>query len=177
MNYGLCDIFFGTRLRPRALMSGAYRFYWGWWFWRTGAQVMGDEFHEVCWYGQPYNSFDGTLGEAALNDFSGVASPSPTGPRPHLRYEWMREGRDDMRYIALLEELIGRANAGNCPEAKRKAAAAQQFLENVGDSINIEAYNTYSASSPWWPLEKYDRQRRAAASYVVDLLRLLSNRK
>ena len=37
-----------------------------------------------------------------------VASPSPAGPRPHLRYEWMREGRDDLRYTARLEQLMAR---------------------------------------------------------------------
>ena len=168
-NYGLCDFFFGTRLRDMPQMPGAYRFFWGWWFWRTGAQVMGDEFFEVNWYGQPYNSFDSTLSEPAINDFVGVASPSPDGPRPHLRFEWMREGRDDLRYVAVLEGLIARAQAANSPEARRRAAKAQAFLQSVTDAIRIGDYRVWGPPSPWWTPQQHDRHRADVARHIVAL--------
>ena len=168
-NYGLCDFFFGTRLRDMPRMPGAYRLFWGWWFWRTGAQVMGDEFYEVTWYGQPYNSFDGTLSESRLNDFCGVASPSPDGPRPHLRFEWMREGRDDLRYVALLERLIAAARASRSAEARRRADEAQAFLRSVADALHIGDYRVWGPPSPWWPHEQYDRHRATVARHIMQL--------
>ncbi|MHA1573544.1 MAG: hypothetical protein ACTSX8_06080 [Alphaproteobacteria bacterium] len=173
-NFGL-SFFFSTRLRDMRRASGAYRFFWGWWFWRSGADVMGDEFYEVFWYGQPYNPFDGALSEPRLNDFCGVASPSPYGPRPHTRYEWMREGRDDMRYIALLENLISKAETSNVAEAKKVAAKARAFLKQVAESIDIDAYEAWRRDSPWWPLERYDRYRRTLADYITRLTAALGN--
>ena len=131
---------------------------------------MGDEFHEVDWFTQPYNPFDSTLTEGGVNDFSGVASPSPTGPRPHTRYEWMREGRDDLRYISLLEELIGRAKKSNSVAAKRKSDEAQEFLKSVAESIRVEVYHDKTPNDMWWPLQQYDRYRWTVASYIEDLI-------
>jgi hypothetical protein len=110
------------------------------------------------------------LTEGGINDFCGVASPSPTGPRPHTRYEWMREGRDDLRYISVLEELIGRAKKSDSAEARRKADEAQKFLDSVARSIRVEVYHDKTESSLWWPLHQYDQYRWRVASYIADLV-------
>jgi len=170
MNYPL--IFYHARFRDIPLLPGAYRMHCGWWLWRTGAQLMGDEFYELALFGQPYNPFDSTLPETQINDFSGVASPSPAGePRPHIRYEWMREGRDDMRYIALLEQRIAEAKSDRSPGARSKAAEAELFLKTTAEAIRIEEYAWFTCQ--WWPIARYDQLRRTVAGYIVDLDRLL----
>ena len=176
MNFRLSTFFQGTRWNDIPRVSGAYRFFWGWWLWRTGAEFMGDEFYGITAYGQPYNPFDGTLAEPHLNDYSGVVSPSPTGPRPHTHYEWMREGRDDMRYLSLLGRLIAEARETGSPQSIRTATEAQAFLDGVAGSVNIEEYQGWAgaADSPWWTFEQYDQRRREVAEHIVKLARCMA---
>jgi len=169
------SLFFSSRLHEAPMIGGAYRFLWGFWFWRTGAQVMGDEFFVAPSYGQPYNPFDGVPAEPCINDTSGVASRGLPSPRPHIRLAWMREGRDDYRYIDLLQQLISEAMRSGSVEAKQRAEKARAFLDELARSINIEDYHARWdwRKCPWWEIGKYDLVRSEIARHIIAIMESL----
>ena len=141
-------------------------------FWATGANVQADEFYTIS-FGQPYNPFDGIIPEPSIGDASGVAFPSPKGPRPTLRFEWMREGRDDFRYIDLLQRLIIEAKKSKLQKIRIKAEEAESFLKKIRDSISINLNDYWQGKKRWWSLTQYDLYRKEIASRIIELQRIL----
>lgn len=106
-------------------------------FYRRPAEAMYYwHYQAIC--GDPYNDFD-----ADARDWC-VAYPADDGtPIPTMDWEAIREGVDDLRYIATLKALAARAEAGTA-EQKAAAAAARAELEAV---LNLEpetAVNQYT---------------------------------
>ena len=97
------------------------------------------------------------------NDEETVAVyPSEDGPVPTPRYEGVREGVDDMRYVFTLREAI-KDGLGSGDRAREAAArrAAQQ-LEELVSQISIDG------RGDMWG-EDLDRTRRKVARLIVKL--------
>jgi hypothetical protein len=95
----------------------------GFGFYRRPAEAMY-YWHYQAYNGDPFNDFDGTA-----RDWCAVY-PGKDGPIPTMDWEAIREGVDDLRTIATLQELATRAEQGT--EAQRQvAAAARQELATI----------------------------------------------
>lgn len=103
----------------------------------NGLYLWASPFTSHCpWIYQSYagNPFDDTDGPIAKGHDWVLSAPGPDDPAdlvPTRCYEAMREGFDDLRYLAALEAAIETARAGRPSEA----AAAQAFLERVRGMI------------------------------------------
>ncbi|MBM4046190.1 MAG: hypothetical protein FJ279_13850 [Planctomycetes bacterium] len=163
--YGFSNV--GFRVRDKACWNW-WRFLWGWWFWRTGAQVQANE-HYVFLYADPYNPFDGRGPER-----ESVAFPTPGGVQPTLFMEWMRDGRDDHRYVALLESLTAKALASGNKEAVETAREAQDFLNRVREGIPLEARAfDFEEEIPGWSRDSFPRHAWFVAEKIMKLQGLL----
>ncbi|MBT3289894.1 MAG: DUF4091 domain-containing protein [Victivallales bacterium] len=92
-------------------------------FYRRPAEAMF-YWHYQCYQGQPTNDFDGTCRDHC------AAYPGEDGiPVPTIDWESLREGVDDMRYIATLKHYA--ALAARKPQAKGAAASALKTLQTV----------------------------------------------
>ncbi|NIA06077.1 MAG: hypothetical protein GWP14_00310 [Actinobacteria bacterium] len=70
---------------------------------------------------------------------------NPIVPVPTLAWEGVREGVDDLKYVATLERLIAQAKKSDVQETKDKAAAAEKMLESI-----ISEIPWTMASIDWW---------------------------
>ncbi len=99
-------------------------------FLRSGAEVA------TAWgfdstKDNPYNDFDG--GHKDWN----VIFPGVDGPTPTIYWELCREGVDDCRYVATLQEHIRLARQqGNTQQAERAEAVLRPLIDPAGQSIN-----------------------------------------
>jgi len=160
----------GFRVRDKTCKSW-WRFLWGWWFWRTGAQVQANE-HYVFLYTDPYNPFDGRASERASMGF-----PTPTGISPTISMTWMRDGRDDHRYIALLEQLIEKGLVSGKPDAVRLAKESRDFLHRMEEQIPLEAkaFN-FDEDIPGWSTGSFPRACWYVANKIIKLQEALEGR-
>ena len=107
-------------------------------FLRSGAEVA-TAWGFDCTVANPYNDFDG--GHRDWN----VMFPGVEGPTPTIYWELCREGVDDCRYVATLQEQIALAKERGQTQAARRA---EQVLEPLldPDAAPIEqplAFNRY----------------------------------
>jgi hypothetical protein len=96
----------------------------GFWFWKSGAEGTSTEGYQHV-YGDPYDEFDG------LYAYEGVVWPSPQGPVPSLRYEYIREGIDDAKYVSHLDLLIKEAMKSPKPEVKEAGQEARKVIDGI----------------------------------------------
>jgi hypothetical protein len=119
----------------------------------NGVYLWASPFTAHCpWTYQAYseNPFDDTDGPESKGHDWGLSFPGPDDPAdlvPTRCYEAMREGGDDLRYIATLEKAISDAR-GRKPE---EAASAQRFLENLRGLIRNARSTPGSAVSAQAP--------------------------
>lgn len=92
-------------------------------FYRRPAEAMY-YWHYQALSGDPFYDFDGTARDWC------AAYPGPDGPIPTLDWESIREGIDDMRYIATLKAFAEHARQGDA-DARAAADAALTELEAV----------------------------------------------
>lgn len=104
-------------------------------FYRRPAEAMY-YWHYQAYNCDPFNDFDG-----AARDWC-AAYPGPDGPIPTLDWEAIREGVDDMRYIATLKALASRTGQGNAAQqqAAQKALAELEAVLGVDDGISQSGY-------------------------------------
>ncbi|MBD3292276.1 MAG: DUF4091 domain-containing protein, partial [Armatimonadia bacterium] len=95
----------------------------GFGFYRRPAEAMY-YWHYQATSGDPFYDFDATARDWC------AAYPGPDAPIPTLDWESIREGIDDMRYIATLKALAERAQDGTAPQ-QAAADAALAELEAV----------------------------------------------
>ena len=96
------------------------RNYTGFEFLRSGAEcATGWGF--AAYHHNPYNDFDGTH-----VDWN-VLLPGADGPKPTIYWELDREGIDDCRYVATLQQAI--ENAGGSQAARRAKAVLKPLLD------------------------------------------------
>ena len=99
----------------------------GFGFYRRPAEAMF-YWHYQAYNGNPFYDFDGTARDWCS------AYPGPDGPIPTMDWESIREGIDDMRYIATLKALAARAQAGNAAQQ----AAAQAALAELDAVLTLD---------------------------------------
>ncbi|NOZ23031.1 MAG: hypothetical protein GXP25_18310 [Planctomycetes bacterium] len=118
-------------------------------------------------HGDPYYDLDEELGEGAT-----LTYPAPMTGAPVSTPQWeaYREGVDDLRYIATLEQWIRKAKKAGIAEAER--TAAEQVLQQVRDEIDKYRPGMSRLLDRFGP-EDYDRWRREIASAIVPLQKAL----
>lgn len=131
------------------------RMTYGFALWRMGYSCL-IPWHYQAPVGNPFCDFDATYGDWCM------AYPGPDGPIPTQRWEGVREGIDDGRYIYTLEARIA--------EAKKKGAsidavaAGEALLKEIRDAVPVQS--TYEQSGPWKGPE-YDSFRRRLAEAIM----------
>jgi len=105
----------------------------------------------------------------------GVALASPNGPIGSVGYEGRREGVDDMRYLHALEFLLEHA-AADTPLTRQACA----WLAALRTQIDVDFFREFSVGEMWQidaldpnpriALDDYDRIRRRAAHFIMELL-------
>jgi hypothetical protein len=124
-------------------VAGA-RMTYGFGFWRSGFRTLIPWIYSSS-VGDPFNYLDGSA-----MDFFNRHEPDGT-PIPVAMWEAYREGYDDYRYLYTLERLIAEAQGNEKPAARQAAAAAEQELKFVWDSIRVQA--KYKYDNLWAPAE------------------------
>lgn len=105
-------------------------------FYRRPAEAMY-YWHYQAYNGDPYNDFDGTARDWC------AAYPGEDGEQiPTLDWEAIREGIDDMRYIATLKSLAARAAEGTAAQraASERALAELNAVLSIGEGVNQTSY-------------------------------------
>ena len=134
----------------------SYRFWYGFWFWRTGMTLISTE-NCNCWYGEPYNPFDGSRPE------NGIIFPTPDGFAATLSLEALREGRDDYRYIDLLQQLIEQS------PKRKKVKEAKEILKMIKQDISPIPSDYIEGRKKWWNPKQYNCYRWLIAKKIMEL--------
>ena len=100
----------------------------------------------------------------------GIVAVAPEGPVATLRYEWMREGIDDYRYLHTLLELLEQAG-DKCPaetaEAQKILDELKQFKPKAGE-ISGAAFEVLSEEEKrLFTGEKMDAYRLKVAKSII----------
>ncbi len=106
--------------------------------------------------------FDDASGEGELRH-SMVTYPSAAGPIATVQWEAAREGRDDVRYLATLRELIaqGRRYAAD-PEVGKQVQAAEKLQETILKTIQSDYTITLQYTKPQWYQQMHRQLLRQA---------------
>ena len=132
--------------------------------------------------------------DAFLDDLVGGASagspnhrgfviPTPTGPLPTPRWEGVREGAEDGKYLYTLAVLIEKAKASGDPALVALATGAQGYLDGlyrqVHDIPEYEAGGAFPHTVVCGTIEDlkfFDNLRRGAAQHIKKLQDKLDGR-
>ncbi len=132
----------------------------GFGFYNRPAEAMY-YWHYMCYNGDPNNDFDGNARDWC------AAYPGPAGELiPTMDWEALREGVDDLRYIATVKELAARAEQGT---AAQRAAAARA-REELAAVLATDGTIVQSDFGEKLSYDDYNRLRRRLADAVVGLL-------
>ncbi len=161
-----------------------WRFATGWFFKTLGSKTRGQSVYAYNHTGNdPYNDLDGSCTDwmydyPALGSHKGGFS---------INYEAIREGVDDLRYIATLEKRIKTARS-----MKINTAAAEKLLNDIKNSFDFTRHNKESVyldsvfDKKWtdngklycsgkynllngWTLENYQSARDRIAEAIIAL--------
>ena len=147
----------------------ANRWMRGFFFRGMGAEYTGQFVWCYCIpHEDPYNDLDGTYA-----DWLYYYPPDPkrglTGG-PSIDYECMRGGIDDLRYILTLERLVGRARQSDDPAIRQEADKAQDALDTMFGSFDLNQMKQRGArwvECVWEKLGQQDGIRTAGGSYTI----------
>lgn len=142
------------------------RFQRGFWFWRTGAILCGEE-GGVALYGNPYDPFDGSRSR----DWGDVY-PTPDGPTASVHTIAKREGIDDSRYLFQLENLIAEAQKRKSIKAHTEATAAQKMLDEIKHHISVD-YDDYRTVMEEPPGPVLDNLRQVVSMHIEQITEVL----
>jgi len=133
----------------------AGRMAYGFGFWRSGySGLIPWHYQAPC--GNPFNDFDASYGDWC------TVYPGADGPIPTQRWEAMREGIDDYKYIYTLESYIQRAKKDG--KAKEEADQAGKYLSQIWNSFKPQS--TYAQG--WeWNHDKFQEYRRKIADLII----------
>ena len=141
----------------------------GFGFYRRPAEAMY-YWHYQYPVGDPFNDFDGDS-----RDWCAVY-PGPDGTLiPTMDWESLREGVDDMRYIATLKKLAARAEKGNAAQqqAASKARAELTAVLATEEETKVNQYDFAVTLSH----DDYNNLRRRLADQIVELVNVLYKKK
>ncbi|MCK5805970.1 MAG: DUF4091 domain-containing protein, partial [Lentisphaeria bacterium] len=131
------------------------RMTYGFALWRMGYSCL-IPWHYQAPVGNPFSDFDAHYGDWCM------AYPGADGPIPTQRWEAVREGIDDGRYLYTLEARIAAADKAGA--AKKAVAAGKALLEEIRAAVPIQA--EYGQSGPWQGREYTTYRRRLAAAVM-----------
>ncbi len=136
----------------------------GFGFYRRPAEAMY-YWHYQALTGDPFNDFDGDA-----RDWCAVY-PGPNGTLiPTMDWESLREGVDDLRYIATLKQLAARAEKGN--EAQKRAAAKARAELVAVLASDVETNTKQSTFAENLSHDHYNNLRRRLADRIVELIEI-----
>jgi len=136
-------------------VPNAARLTYGFALWRMGYSCL-IPWHYQAPVGNPFSDFDAHYGDWCM------AYPDPDGPIPTQRWEAVREGIDDGRYLYTLEARIAEAKArGDKHDA---VAAGEALLAEIRNAVPVQA--TYGQTGPWQGPEYTTYRRRLAAAIL-----------
>jgi hypothetical protein len=105
----------------------------------------------------PFCDFDGIYGDWCM------AYPGPGGvPLPTQRWEAIRQGIDDGRYVYTLEIRVAEARKRGMAAAA--VAAGEALLKEIREAVPVRA--TYDQDGPWTGPE-YAKYRRRLADAIM----------
>jgi hypothetical protein len=136
------------------------RMTYGFGLWRMGYSCLIPWHYQAPASGSnPFCDFDGTYGDWCM------AYPGPEGiPIPTQRWEAVREGIDDGRYLYTLEARI--AAAEKAGSAAAAVAAGKALLAEIRAAVPVRS--TYDQEGPWTGPE-YTTFRRRLADGILAL--------
>ena len=141
----------------------------GFGFYRRPAEAMY-YWHYQAYVGDPLNDFDGDSRDWC------ATYPGPDGALiPTMDWESLREGVDDLRYIATLKQLAAHAEKGNDSQ-KRAAAKARAELAAVLAS-DEEANTKQSSFADNLSHDDYNNLRHRLADRIVELMEALGEKQ
>ena len=170
----------GIYANATVMGQGTYftRFLFGYFMWASGVKGMLPWTYPVQPKRFPTN-LDGR-GEGGLNvrdEFIGLDGK----PIPTVQWELSREGIDDARYLATIERLAARARALGAPAAQAAAAAAEQHLAGIRQSVDRDVRH-YTFEDPHtfapqpqdgWDAARFEATRRQSVEVLQQLLAAL----
>jgi hypothetical protein len=137
-------------------------------FYRRPAEAMY-YWHYQALTGDAFDDFDGNA-----RDWCAVY-PGPGGELiPTMDWESLREGVDDLRYIATLKQLAARADKGNAAQ-KQAAAKARAELAAVlatDEEIKVNQYDFADKLSH----DDYNALRHRLADRIVELVKAMGGK-
>ncbi len=137
------------------------RMTYGFGLWRMGYSCL-IPWHYQAPVSNPYCDFDALYGDWCM------AYPGPGGiPLPTQRWEAVRQGIIDGRYLYTLEARLAEAKQGSAtPSALAAIGAGKALLTELRHTIPIRA--TYDQDGPWTGAE-YAKYRRRLADAILGL--------
>jgi len=130
----------------------------GFGFARRPAEAMY-YWHYQAYNGDPFNDFDGNARDWC------AAYPGDDGPIPTMDWESIREGVDDLNYIATLQQLAAQAEQGDEQQRQAAAEARKVLSEVLSVDDTISQYEYASALSH----DEYDQLRWRLAEQIMAL--------
>ena len=112
------------------------RFYRGIWGSMLGLRGMSDWLYFLLYNKEAFLDDLGGGGSSGGPNHRGFVIPTPAGPLPTPRWEGIREGVLDGRYLYTLAELISKSETSGDPALVALAADAQSFLDDLYDQVD-----------------------------------------
>jgi hypothetical protein len=140
----------------------------GFGFYRRPAEAMY-YWHYQALTGNPFDDFDGDA-----RDWCAVYPGADGTLIPTMDWESLREGVDDLRYIATLKQLAARAEKGN--ETQKQAAAKARAELAAVLASDVETNTKQSAFAENLSHDDYNNLRRRLANRIVELVKTLTSR-
>ncbi len=134
----------------------------GFGFYRRPAEAQY-YWHYQAFNRDPFNDFDGTARDWC------AAYPGPDGPIPTLDWEAIREGIDDLRYIATLKQLASQAEQGNDAQKQAGARARSELAQMVALDDTVNQYDFAADLTD----DEFNNLRRRLADRIVELMGVL----
>ena len=132
------------------------RMTYGFALWRVGYSCL-IPWHYQAPCGNPFSDFDAHYGDWCM------AYPGADGPIPTQRWEAVREGIDDGRYLYTLEARI--AEARKAGRKLHAVAKAESLLEEIRKAVPVQAQ--YDQAGPWQGPEYTTFRRRLAEAIMA----------
>lgn len=115
--------------------------------------------HYQAFNRDPFNDFDGTARDWC------AAYPGPDGPIPTLDWEAIREGIDDLRYIATLKQLAAQAENGNAAQRQAAARARDELKQVLALDATVNQYDFAADLAD----DEFSDLRRRLADRIIEL--------
>jgi hypothetical protein len=154
---------------------GGARFGIGFYSWKIPSLKVGVQFMYNCFHEDPNAVPTLYLAKKKINVYYSMALPGPDNEKiPIIEWEWLREGVDDLKYLATLEALINKAKESDIQELHIKARKAQEVINQIMNTIPSLNYGAVREKKQWWSVDEHDKNRLLIAEEILDLQKSLN---